>query len=154
MLTVIVKSKKSGEGIASGFSAFGFIFFCYLNLLMFSPSNIVEKYPKELMLCLGLCFAREVAYLQIAHLQDDSYTPLNWPNFIIFTLLIVNTSLHAWGLPFVSEYSFLLTMTAFAFLSYAHWVFFGIQELTEELRISVFTTHRISYLGKNEKELA
>lgn len=151
---MLVKSKKLGEGLLNGFSTFGFFFFCYLNLSMFSPLNIVEKYPKELMLCLGLCFAREVAYLQIAHLQDDSYTSLNWPNFIILTLLILNNSLHAWGFPLINEYNFLLAMTACAFLSYAHWVFFGIQELTEELRISVFTSNRISYLGKNEKELA
>lgn len=153
-MTVIVKSKKSGEGIVNGFSAFGFFFFCYLNLALFSPSNIVETHPKELMACLGLCFAREVAYLQIAHLQEDEYNPLNWPNFLILTLLIVNNSLHAWGFPFVSEYEFLITMTVFAFVSYLHWVYFGIQEITEELKIPVFSSQRNKYSGKNEKELA
>jgi hypothetical protein len=94
------------------------------------------------MLCLGLCFAREVAYLQIAHLQDDEYLPLNLPNFIILTLLIVNTSLHAWGVGFVDEYSFLVGLTVAAFISYAHWVYFGVKEITDELRIPVFSSHR------------
>jgi len=126
----------------NGFSAFGFFFFCYLNLAWFSPSNVTETHPKELMLCLGLCFAREVAYLQIAHLQDDDYTPLNWPNFIILTLLIVNNSLCAWGIPVVSEYEFLVLVSGLALVSYAHLVYFGVQEVTEELKISVFSSQR------------
>lgn len=150
----MAKSKKALQGLMNGLGAFGYFFFCYMNVEYFSPSSLTLTAPKELMLCLGLCFAREIAYLQIAHLQDDDYLPLNLPNFIILTLLIVNTSLHAWGLPLVDEYQFLIVLIVAGAVSYGHWVYFGIKEITEELRISVFNSHRNRHEGKNEKELA
>ena len=100
------------------------------------------------MLCLGFCFAREIGYLQIAHVLDEDYVPLNLPNFVIISLLIFNTSCHAWGLPLFDEYYFLLASTVAAFLSYAHLVYFATREITEELNIPVFRLPRKIYVDE------
>ena len=107
-------------------------------MLCFSPASITTTAPKELMLCFGFCFAREIAYLQIAHVIDADYTPLNWPNFTILTLLIINNSSHAWGFSLIDEYYFLIFLIFAAFLSYAHLVKTACKEITEELCIPVF----------------
>lgn len=104
------------------------------------------------MLCFGFCFAREIGYLQISHVSDTEYEPMNWPNFIILSMLIVNTSSFAWGFGLANEYFFLVFMTLLAFFSYAHMVYFCCQEITKELQIPVFTIASNLKLEKKDKE--
>jgi hypothetical protein len=149
---VIKKSPKWVEALMNG-SCFCYFIFCYANLHYFSPSNLPLTAGKELMLCFGFCFAREIGYLQIAHVMDEDYVPLNLPNFVIISLLIFNTSLHAWGLPLFDEYYFLLLLTFAAFLSYAHLVYFATKEITEELNIRVFSLKRKKYAARKDKDV-
>jgi len=103
------------------------------------------------MACVGFCFAREIAYLQIAHVLDEDYVPLNWPNFLVLSSLIINSCLHYLKLGFVSEYYFLLGMLLIAFISYVHLIKFSIKEITEELKIPVFSIPSKTYIEKNRE---
>ena len=139
------------EAIAKG-ACFWYFGFCYLSLDLFSPTHITVVAAKEVMLCFGFCFAREIGYLQISHVSDSEYEPMNLPNFTILSILIANTSSHAWGYPVFDEYYVLVSMIVMAFLSYAHMVYFCCKEITKELQIPVFAMPSIFYIEKKSKE--
>lgn len=124
---------------------------CCWCLFWVSPANLAQNAPKEVMACVGFCFAREIAYLQIAHVLDEDYVPLNWANFFVLTSLIINSCLHYFGLGMVSEYNFLLVMLLIAFISYVHLIKFSIKEITEELKIPVFAIPSKKYTEKNRE---
>jgi hypothetical protein len=120
-----------------------------LTALWISPANLAQNAAKELMACFGLCFAREIAFLQIAHVLDEDYVPLNWNNFFVLSGIICNSFLHSFGVFIVNEYFLLLGMIVFAFFSYVHLVYFSIREITEELDIHVFSVKKKG-LGKKK----
>jgi hypothetical protein len=135
--TVVKKNKNFAKAITNS-RGFGYFFVCYLVLDWISPTNITANAPKELILCFGFCFAREIAYLQIAHVMDSDYKPMNYPNFLILSLLMLNSVGNAFKISIFNEYYFLLLMILAAFLSYSHLVYYSCKEITTELKIPVF----------------
>ena len=121
-----------------------------MTTLWISPYNIAQNAPKELMACFGLLFAREIAFLQIAHVLDEDYIPLNWNNFLVLTGIIGNSFLNSAGFEIVGEYKFLVFMIFVAFCSYAHLIYYSVREITEELNIYIFSVQSKLYVEKKK----
>jgi hypothetical protein len=92
---------------------------------------------RELMLCFGFCFAREIGLIQLAHISKVRHEPLDMGGFIVMTSLILNTWLNTQGAG-VNEYYLLLLLTVFAIGAYSHFAVFITQDFCKELQIEVF----------------
>lgn len=134
---VLQKSLKVKEAISATGAFLYFVFAIFVAILL-SQSGLTYYGTREIMLFLGFNFAREVAFVQIAHVTHTTYEPLNTPNFILLSLFIGNISLHGWGISLIGEYDFLVLLIVFSFLSYAHLVYYLTLEITTELKIPVF----------------
>ena len=119
-------------------NSFGFFYivFTVLEVYMFAP--LMFSYTRELMLCIGFVFAKEVAFVQIAHVSHTEYMPLGNMNYFILTCILLNTSVAAWGFAAVDEYSLLSGLTMLSAFSYFHMVVQVTKEITQELNIKIF----------------
>lgn len=90
------------------------------------------------MLCFGFCFAREIGFIQLAHVSNTKHEPLDLGGFIVMTSLSVNTLLNTQSRG-VNEYSLLLALTVFAALAYSHFAVHVTKDICSELKIKVFS---------------
>ncbi|CAG9318395.1 unnamed protein product [Blepharisma stoltei] len=138
IFNVLMKSSNKMEAFMNLGSLF-YIIFCVVVVLVFSPVGLAYAGTREFVLFLGFIFAREMGFLQLAHVSNSEYEPLNIPNYILLSLLMFNTSCHAWGFPLLDEYNLLCFLLLFAGLSYLHFIYSVTKEITKELNIPILT---------------
>ena len=114
-------------------------------IIKFSPSDLGAYATREIMVCLGFVFAKEMLLIQLAHVSDTDYYPLYILNGIIINALLANTLLHAVGVGIVGEYQALIGLTVTAAVSYAHAAYTSAQEISNTLGIFIFKVNK----GKN-----
>ena len=87
---VWVKSGRRKDALRTsmGFWAYPFT----LAVLYFlSPSQLLSTQTRWVLLCIGCLFAREMAFIQLAHVTSTPYRPLGFINSGILAALAVNT---------------------------------------------------------------
>ena len=60
-------------------------------LYLFSPGLLLWSQTRWVLLCIGCLFAREMAFIQLAHVTETSYQPVGLVNGGILAALVVNT---------------------------------------------------------------
>jgi ethanolaminephosphotransferase len=110
----------------------------------FSPAGILQLHPRLFIFGVGLIFCTNICKLMLAHLCALSYNPWRWSMapFVIGALNgLLPRLFPGTPSPFDEETLFLVGIV-WAFVSYAHFVFGVIRELTTILGIYCFTITR------------
>lgn len=111
-------------------------------VVFLSPADLGVVAGREVGLCIGFVFAKEIAFIQIAHVTNTKYTPLLSANFLIISAMIFNTLTHAYGISVADEYNFQVCLTIASFLSYAHLAYYLSLEISTILGIPIFRVPR------------
>ena len=119
-------------------SSEGFYYFMFTMVVMSMFSSIKTEKTKELILLLGITFAKEIASMHLSHLSGSLYSPIENHNFVLMSVFIFNISVEAWGIHLLDEYSLLVCLNFLAAASYAYRVLEITMDLVKELNTSVF----------------
>jgi hypothetical protein len=112
-------------------------------LIKFSPSNIVNLACRELMLCLGFVFAKEILYIQISHVTETPFFPIQSLSSFVLNGLIFNTFANYLNIQVFNEYYFLIFLLILAFGGYAHMAYSTAMEISNELDIYIFRINKV-----------
>lgn len=141
-IVVVNKSKKSIEALLAlrGFFMFAVTI---LTLNFYSTENLIVTGTRELMLCLGFCFAREILYIQLAHVTDTKYSPL----WLLNGLILITPCLIALANTFLStnipEYQTIAGLALLSGLGYCHMAYSVANEIADELKINIFRINKV-----------
>mmetsp|Transcript_17170 Transcript_17170/g.17081 ORF Transcript_17170/g.17081 Transcript_17170/m.17081 type:complete len:205 (-) Transcript_17170:36-650(-) len=137
----VLQVSRKYEPYLKTFSFF-YISSALLLAIFLSPSNLWYYAGREVGLCIGFVFAKEIALIQIAHVTNTKYKPLQWANFVIISGMILNTLTHAYGINIFDEYRAQLVLAIASFLNYAHLAIYLPLEFAEILEIPIFRVPR------------
>ena len=87
-------------------------------------------------------FAREILYIQIAHICETKYQPLIYFNLLVLNALAINTLLSFFSLPHINEYFFLIVLLFVAAGSYVHMGYDVAMVIANELDIFIFRVNK------------
>lgn len=136
---------KSNKKVEAFLTLRGFFMFSVTiaTVYCFSCENLVATASRELMLMLGFCFAREILYIQLAHVTDTDYHPLWFLNgFILSTPCVVALGNHFFKLA-IPEYPILVFLAVLSGLSYFHMAYTAANEIASELQINIFRINKV-----------
>ena len=95
-LRVVMHCKNRATAV---FSTIPFSYFVLVlaTAIWASPAQLGNVAVREFLIFIGFAFAREMCVMQLAHVTDTHYAPLNLPNFVLMTAFLVNTWSHFFG---------------------------------------------------------
>lgn len=124
------------------FNTIPFFYYAFsAGFLYWADSILMYSATRELMLCFGLCFAKEIGMMQLSHVTNTNHEPLDTVGFFVLSSLVINAWLNTLDLG-VNEYSLLIGLTLTAAASYAHFVVNIADDICKELRINIFSVKR------------
>jgi hypothetical protein len=97
VLNVAINNRKVlKEALIKTVAYWAFIAVIWI-LILYSPARLGSTATREVLLCLGFAFAREIGHIQLSHITGEVYIPLNLPVLLVLGTLAGNTMLHAYG---------------------------------------------------------
>jgi len=114
-----------------------------LTLNYFSTEHLIVTGTRELMLCLGFCFAREILYIQLAHVTDTKYNPLWLLNGLILSTPCVIALANTFLSLEIPEYQTLVVLALISGVSYCHMAYSVANEIANELKINIFRINKV-----------
>jgi hypothetical protein len=112
-------------------------------LYYFSVEGVVVTASRELMLVLGFCFAREILYIQLAHVTDTDYYPLRYLNGFILSAPCFVALGNYFGKAGIPEYPIIAALATLAGVSYLHMAYSVANEIADELKINIFRINKV-----------